>query len=70
MTIDGKVAICVRLHCPQQCGGFIENEILMYLLEGDELYIYGVCSECGSSGNLTVPLNQLLLQVPTVGPVM
>jgi hypothetical protein len=70
MIIGGRVAIPIRLHCPLECGGFIENEILMYLLEGDDLYIYGICSECNAPGNLTVPLNNLLLQVPTVGPVM
>jgi hypothetical protein len=73
MIINGKEAVGLRLNCSlreQGCPGFIDKDIMIYLLVSDELYIFGVCSECGTSGDLTVPLNELLLQVPTVGPVM
>ena len=66
MDINGKQATALKLHCPNQCGGFIENEVLLYLLEGDELYIYGKCSECGQAGNMTVSLIELASKCPTL----
>lgn len=67
MTINGKEAMCIRLHCSNReiCPGFIEKDVLLYLLETDELYIWGVCGECGVSGNLTVSLSTLLFQCPS-----
>ena len=73
MLIEGKLATSIQLWCSNRelgCPGFIDKDIMIYLLVTDELYIFGVCSECGTSGDLTVPINELLLQVPTVGPVM
>jgi hypothetical protein len=70
MIINGKVGISLRLHCPLMCGGYIENDVLLYLLETSELYIYGKCGECGHSGNLTVNLMELLIQCPTTTAVM
>jgi hypothetical protein len=64
MVVNGKPAHPLKLDCPLQCGGFIENEVLMYLLEGDELFIYGKCSECGQAGNMQVSLIKLLSQCP------
>jgi hypothetical protein len=64
MTISGKEATPLMLHCPLNCGGYIENEMLMYLLEGDEMFIFGKCGECGQAGNMTVPLIQLMSQCP------
>lgn len=66
MIIEGKQATALKLHCPLRCGGFIENEILMYLLEGDELYIYGKCGECQQAGNMTVSLIELISQCPSL----
>ena len=40
--------------------GFIENEVSLYLMEGDALYIWGTCSECKHTGQMTVPLINLL----------
>ena len=70
MVIGGKAATSLRLHCPTMCGGYIENDVLLYLLETSELYIYGKCSECGNSGSLTVDLIELLVQCPTTTAVM
>jgi hypothetical protein len=67
MTINDKEAIPLRLHCPNKevgCPGEIENAVLMYLLEGDELYVFGKCSECEASGNISLPLIELLSQCP------
>ena len=66
MDINGKQATALKLHCPNQCGGFIENEVLLYLLEGDELFIYGKCGECNQAGNMTVYLIELIAQCPTL----
>jgi hypothetical protein len=66
MVINEKAAHPLKLHCPLQCGGYIENEILMYLLEGDELYVYGKCGECGQGGNLQVSLIELISKCPTL----
>jgi hypothetical protein len=66
MDISGKQATPLKLYCPLQCGGFIENEMLMYLLEGDELYIYGKCGECGQAGNMTVRLIELMGRCPVL----
>jgi hypothetical protein len=66
MEIAGKQAHPLKLHCSLGCGGFIENEILMYLLEGDELYIYGKCGECGQAGNLQVSLIELMSKCPSL----
>ena len=38
----------------------------MYLLEGDELYIYGACSECGQKGNLTITFIELMSKCPSM----
>jgi hypothetical protein len=65
MTIAGMKATEFKLNCPLLCGGYIENEILMYLLEGDQLYVYGKCGECGQSGNLMISLYTLLSRTPT-----
>jgi hypothetical protein len=64
MIVNGKEAKSLMLHCPLACGGYIENEILMYLLEGDDLYIYGKCGECGQGGHLAVSLLDLMAQSP------
>jgi hypothetical protein len=72
MTINNKIAIPLKLHCPLRetgCPGFIEKDVLMYLVEPDELYVYGLCGECGSGGNITLSLMKLLAQCP-VGQVM
>ena len=66
MEIQGKLAHPLKLDCPNQCGGFIENEVLMYLLAGDELYIYGKCGECGQAGNMTVSLIELASKCPSL----
>jgi hypothetical protein len=66
MDINGKQAAALKLHCPNQCGGFIENEVLLYLLEGDELFIYGKCGECNQAGTMTVQLIELIAQCPTL----
>ena len=52
------------------CPGFLENEVLIYLLEGDELYIWGKCTECEGTGSLTVSLIELLTKCPTGHAVM
>jgi hypothetical protein len=67
MVIDGKNATSIRLWCPNHelgCPGYIGKEVLVYLLETDELYIYGKCEECDTSGNVTVSLMKLLSQCP------
>ena len=66
MIINGRAAKALRLHCPLSCGGYIENEVLLYLLEGDELYTYGKCGECGQAGNMTVSLIELTSKCPTL----
>jgi hypothetical protein len=66
MEINGKQALPLRLHCPLSCGGYIENDVLMYLLEGDELFIFGKCGECNQTGNMTVHLIELMAQCPTL----
>jgi hypothetical protein len=66
MDINGKQATPLKLHCPLQCGGYIGNEVLLYLMEGDELYIYGKCEECGQSGNLVVSLIELMSKCPSL----
>jgi hypothetical protein len=66
--INGKAATCIRLFCALHqagCPGFIEKDVLMYLLEGDEIYLYGKCGECNHSGNITISLMELLTQIPT-----
>jgi len=73
IEIEGKRATSLRLWCPNKeigCPGYIENEVLLYLLETSELYLYGKCSECGESGNVTVDLMALLVQCPTTTAVM
>ncbi len=70
MIIEGKQATSLRLHCPLQCGGYIENDILLYLLETSELYVYGKCGECGQAGNISINLMELLIQCPTTTAVM
>jgi len=73
MILDGKVATNIRLHCPNRelgCPGYIGKEVLIYLLETNELYIYGKCEECDVSGNLTVSLIELLAQCPSTLMVM
>lgn len=66
IRIGEKAAISLRLHCPLSCGGYIENDVLLYLLEGDQLYIHGHCGECGQSGSLTVDLLELMSQCPAM----
>jgi hypothetical protein len=64
MDINGKQATPLKLHCPLQCGGYIENDVLLYLLEGDELFIFGKCGECGQAGNMSVSLIELMSKTP------
>jgi hypothetical protein len=66
MEINGKQALPLLLHCPLSCGGYIEKDVLMYLLEGDELFIFGKCGECDQAGNMTVHLIELMAQCPTL----
>ncbi len=64
MVIAGKQAVSLRLHCPVLCGGYIERDVLMYLLEDNSLYVYGACGECGQHGDITLSLVQLIEQCP------
>ena len=66
MEINGKRAFPLLLHCPLSCGGYIEHDVLMYLLEGDELFIFGKCGECDQAGNMTVRLIELMAQCPAL----
>ena len=70
MVIGNKQATSLRLYCPLNCGGYIENDVLLYLLETSELYICGKCGECGHNGSLTVDLMALLVQCPSTAMVM
>jgi hypothetical protein len=72
MDINGKPAAAVKLYCSLRetgCPGFIEKDILIYLLEPDELYFWGACGECGATGSLIVSLIELLSGCPS-GAVM
>jgi len=64
MTIAGMKATEFKLTCPLMCGGYIENEVLIYLIEGDQLYIVGHCGECRQSGNIIISLYTLLSRSP------
>jgi hypothetical protein len=69
MDINGKPAHPLKLYCSLKetgCPGYIEKEVLMYLLEGDELYIYGKCGECGQAGNMQVSLIELMGKCPSL----
>jgi len=73
MVIDGHIATSIRLWCPNKelgCPGFIERDVLLYLVEPHHLYVWGACGECGTSGNLTVDLMELLIQCPVATAVM
>lgn len=64
MQIEGKQATSLKLNCPLMCGGFVENEMLLYLLEDDTIYLFGKCGECGQSANLSISLIDLLARTP------
>jgi len=64
MQVQGKEATPVRLNCPNSCGGFVEDEVLIYLTEDDRLTFYGRCSTCESHGYVSISLIELLIQSP------
>ena len=65
MLIQGKIATPVKLNCPVGCGGYVEDEVLIYLTEDNGLTFYGRCSTCESHGYVNLPLIELLSQCPT-----
>lgn len=67
MTIFGKEAVSLKLYCSLRetgCPGYIENNVLMYLLESNELYVYGRCGECNEAGSITLLLEELIGKCP------
>jgi hypothetical protein len=70
MVLNGKECTSLRLHCPLKCGGYIENEVLMYLTEDSKLFLYGKCCECGHGGDIEIDLMELLMRCPVTMAVM
>jgi hypothetical protein len=67
MQIEGKEASSLKLYCSLRdagCPGYIEKDVLMYLLETNELYVYGLCGECGTTGSVSLSLEKLIGQCP------
>jgi len=56
----------VALGCP----GYLEKDILIYVLETGELYIFGACGECNVTGSLTVSFRELLMHCSVTTAVM
>jgi hypothetical protein len=70
MVLNGKQATSLRLYCPLNCGGYIENKVLLYLTEDSKLFIYGKCCQCEQSGDVEIDLMELLIQCPVTTAVM
>ena len=64
MVLNGKEATCLMLHCPLRCGGYIDHDVLMSLMEDNSLFVYGKCSECGHAGDITLSLEELMTKCP------
>lgn len=66
MTLNGKEATPILLHCPIRCGGYVEDAMLLYINEDHELVMYGRCGLCENFSQVAIPLIELMSQAPCV----